>query len=69
LGNKKVASFGPKDIFGEVSLVSAKTRNATIVASEDTVCFCMYKSQFQDLVNTCPEFHSEIERLISLRSE
>ncbi len=68
MGSKEIAILGPKDFFGELALLSETTRSATLTAVEDTVCFAMYKSQFTELVEKCPNFKGEIERLVAQRS-
>lgn len=68
MGSKEVAILGSKDFFGELALLSETTRSATLTAVEDTVCFAMYKSQFTELVEKCPNFKGEIERLVAQRS-
>lgn len=68
MGSKEIAILGPKDFFGELALLSQTTRSATLTAVEDTVCFAMYKSQFAELVETCPSFKGEMERLVAQRT-
>ena len=64
---EEISVMGPKDFFGELALLADTTRAATLTAMEDTVCFTMYKKQFRDLVESCPAFKQEIERLVAQR--
>lgn len=68
IGNKEIATLGAKDFFGEIALLSSGKRSATLTAVENTVCFSMYKSQFTELVEKCPNFREEMERLVAQRA-
>ena len=68
IGNKEIATLGSKDFFGEIALLSSGKRSATLTAVENTVCFSMYKSQFAELVEKCPNFREEMERLVAQRA-
>jgi putative ABC transport system ATP-binding protein len=43
---KKVADLGPGDFFGEVSLISGRTRNATVTAEGEVICYALKKDAF-----------------------
>jgi len=64
---EEISVLGPKDFFGELALLSDSARTATLTAVEKTACFTMYKKQFRQLVEACPGFHQEIERLVDQR--
>ncbi|MFQ5483075.1 MAG: cyclic nucleotide-binding domain-containing protein [Nitrospinaceae bacterium] len=66
-GEKEIATLGPKEFFGEMSLLSAKPRCASLYAAEDTICFSLFKRQFQKLVDRCPTFRKGMEELIAQR--
>ncbi len=66
---EKVGTLHPEDFFGEMALVSNRPRAATIVAEEDTVCFMLFKSSFQNLVEKSESFKQGIENLIKERSK
>lgn len=57
------------DIFGEMALIENKPRTATLVADEDVVCFKLFKTKFQDLLDKSTTFKIELERLIANRSQ
>lgn len=68
LGREKVvAERGPTDWFGEIALMSNQERTATLVATEPTVCFVMFKTKFLHLLEKYPAFKQGVEELIRSR--
>lgn len=65
----EVGFIGPDDIFGEIALFENKPRTATLVADEDVVCFKLFKSKFNDLLDMSPTFKAELEKLIAHRTQ
>ena len=68
LKDKLITELGPEDFFGELALYTDQTRSATLIASEDTVCFVLFKNQFKEQTEKHPAFKSEIEKLIESRN-
>ena len=57
----ELGELGPEQFFGEMALLMDQPRSATILALEDTDCFVLLKSEFQNLVQKNP-FFSKIVR-------
>jgi phosphoserine phosphatase RsbU/P len=55
------------DCFGELELIDARYRSATVTAIEDCVTFKMRKADFEQLINTCPPFTIRLLQLLSIR--
>jgi CRP/FNR family cyclic AMP-dependent transcriptional regulator len=68
LKDKLIAELGTEDFFGELALYTGKTRSATLIASEDVVCFVLFKNKFKEQAEKHPDFKSEIEKLIETRN-
>lgn len=66
--DKKIKALGPKDFFGEIALYLNQTRTATLIASEPTVCFVLFKNKFLEQTEKYPEFKQGIEKLIKERN-
>ncbi len=65
--DKLVKELGSEDYFGEFALFLNKTRMATLMAAEDTVCFVLFKNKFKEHTEKYPEFKRAIEKLIEER--
>jgi len=63
-----IKELGSEDFFGEFALYLNKTRTATLRAVENTVCFVLFKNNFQEHTEKHPEFKREIEKLIEERN-
>ncbi|MGV7220409.1 MAG: cyclic nucleotide-binding domain-containing protein [Nitrospinales bacterium] len=68
LRDKVISELGPEDFFGELALYTNNTRSATLMASEDAVCFVLFKNKFKEQTEKHPAFKSEIEKLIESRN-
>jgi CRP-like cAMP-binding protein len=68
LKDKLITELGSEDFFGELALFTDKTRSATLIASEDAVCFVLFKNKFKEQTAKHPAFKSEIEKLIESRN-
>ena len=54
-GGKKVASIGPGDFFGEISLISKTPRNATITTTSPVRALVITDRAFKQLLEHSPE--------------
>ncbi len=52
--NIRLATFAPGTMFGELALLDAGTRSATIVADEDLVCYAITTSDFTAMAANFP---------------
>ncbi len=64
--HKTIASLRPGDFFGEIALISAEPRTATIVATEPTELFALISADFQFVLRENPSLAQEMKR-ISMR--
>ena len=65
--DKLITELGPEDFFGEFALFTDNTRSATLIASEQLVCFVLFKNKFKEQTDKNPAFKREIEKLIESR--
>jgi CRP-like cAMP-binding protein len=54
-GGKKVASIGPGDFFGEISLISKTPRNATITTTSPVRALVITDRAFRSLLDHSPQ--------------
>jgi CRP/FNR family transcriptional regulator, cyclic AMP receptor protein len=54
-GGKKVASIGPGDFFGEISLIAKTPRNATITTTSPVRALVITDRAFRQLLDRSPE--------------
>jgi CRP-like cAMP-binding protein len=54
-GGKKVASIGPGDFFGEISLIAKTPRNATITTTSPVRALVITDRAFRQLLDNSPE--------------
>lgn len=54
-GNTTLAVLGEKEVFGELSLLDAETRSATVSAITDCLLFKINQEPFYELFDTRPE--------------
>ncbi len=64
----EVSTLEPGDFFGEIALLKARRRRATVVALEDTTCFVLFKSTFQKLVDKNFTFKGRLRLLAKRRT-
>ena len=64
----QVRELGPGQFFGEMSLLLDQPRSATVVAAEDTDCFVLFKTDFQNLVRKNPAFANILKSTSEKRS-
>ena len=60
--------LGPGEFFGEMALLMDQPRSATVVATEETDCFVLLKSDFQNLVSKNPVFSKIVHTASEQRS-
>lgn len=63
-----VATLGPGDVFGEVSLATGARRNADVISREQMSLAHMMLWDFRALVEKHPEVKERIDRLVEERS-
>ena len=61
--HKTVATLKPGEFFGEIALISAEPRTATIVAAEPTLLFTLISSDFQFVLGENPAAAAEMKRI------
>jgi len=67
LRGKKLASYGPGDVFGEMSLLDNEPRSATITADSDMVLFVVDSRSFWGLCEEAPSVTRKIMKSIAQR--
>lgn len=67
LRGKKLASYNPGDVFGEMSLLDNEPRSATITADTDMVLFVVDSRSFWGLCEEAPAVARKIMKSISQR--
>ena len=55
-GTEEIATVGPGDFFGELSVIDQMPRNASVQAAESTRCLAVASWDLLDLVETDPKF-------------
>ena len=58
--NIRLATFAPGTVFGELSILDAGPRSATVIADEDLVCFVLTHSNFTALAEQRPSIAMRI---------
>ena len=66
-GGERLAELGPGDFFGEMALVDADRRTATVTATSDMSLIVMTRSSFRQLHRSQPEIHATISKAIAER--
>lgn len=67
LRGKKLAAYGPGDVFGEMSLLDNEPRSATITADSEMVLFVVDSRSFWGLCEQAPNVTKKIMKAISQR--
>ena len=68
-GGEHVADLGPGDFFGEMALLEAERRTATVTASSAMELIVMTRSSFRALDRTMPEVHATVAQAIAGRRQ
>jgi SulP family sulfate permease len=53
-GNIRLATFAPGTVFGELAILDAGPRSATVVANSDVICYVLSTEQFASLAGDAP---------------
>lgn len=67
LRGKRLATYGPGDVFGEMSLLDNEPRAATITAESDMVLFVVDSRSFWGLCEEAPSVTRKIMKAIAQR--
>ncbi|MDR3472039.1 MAG: cyclic nucleotide-binding domain-containing protein [Devosia sp.] len=67
VGGRTVERLGPSEIFGEMAIVDAKPRSATVVAETDCSLVPMSEKQFLLMVREAPYFALGVMRVLAQR--
>ena len=60
---KAVATYGPGDFFGEMALIDAERRSATVTTTSAAKVLALFGTEFWRLQQAHPEVVAEIERV------
>jgi CRP-like cAMP-binding protein len=55
VGDRRLVTFAPGTVFGEMALLDRQKRSATIRADEELVCFVLQRARFDELANDYPK--------------
>ncbi len=55
VGDRRLVTFAPGTVFGEMALLDRQKRSATIRADEELVCFVLQRARFDELANNYPK--------------
>lgn len=66
---RTLATLGPGQFFGEMSLMTGATRSATVVAATDLECYRIDKPVFQSLLTARPEIADQVAEILTERRE
>lgn len=64
---KRIASLGPDDIFGEMGIIDDSPRSATAIAREPTACQAYLADEVLELLTSNPEEAIDLIRSLILR--
>jgi len=66
-GEGSLARLGPGGFFGEMALLTGRTRSATACALQDTNLWVLYRSDFEDLLVRYPAISVSLNRSLAQR--
>jgi CRP/FNR family cyclic AMP-dependent transcriptional regulator len=64
---ERIAELGPGDFFGEMALLEADRRNATVTATSPMRLIVMTRSSFRALDRSLPQVHKAVGEAIAER--
>ena len=62
-----ISEIGPGEILGEMALITAETRSATVMAARDATLFKLAKADFECLAERHPQVMMQIARIQAVR--
>src|SRR5688500_3362859 len=65
---RKVATLGPGDFFGELSLLAGVPRTATVIAETDMVVEALNRAEFATLLDESPSIARKVMSAVAKRS-
>lgn len=65
---KTVATLTSGDFFGEIALLAAERRNASVIAKTPMKLIVIFGPNFRSLEGELPEIHERVQEAIKLRS-
>ena len=65
----EVASLGPNQFFGEMSLMTGENRKASVVAAEATELLVIDKDSIRPILDAAPEIAETISRVLAARAQ
>jgi CRP-like cAMP-binding protein len=65
--HRRLASLGPGQFFGEMSLMTGERRSATCTAVTDTVCYVVDQTAFRGVLDTRPSVAEDISDILAKR--
>jgi CRP-like cAMP-binding protein len=66
-GGERIAELGPGDFFGELALLDAERRNATVTATSPMRLIVMTRPSFRALDRSSPKIHETVASAIAER--
>ena len=66
--DKVISTLGPREFFGEMSLISDCVRNATVVCVEPCLIFVLSKRDFSYMLSMNPDFRREVYHMANDRN-
>ncbi|MHB8863717.1 MAG: ATP-binding cassette domain-containing protein [Pirellulaceae bacterium] len=64
---RRVATLHDGDFFGEIALLEDQPRNATVVATRETLCYTLAKDEFHKVISRSPTFEEELRKVLFAR--
>lgn len=64
---RRIATLGPGQFFGEMSLMTGEPRHATCTAATDTLCYVIDQGAFRCVIDTGPAVAEEISTILANR--
>ena len=68
-GGERIAELGVGDFFGEMALIEADRRNATVTATSPMSLVVMTRASFRALDRSMPHVHETVAKAIAERRE
>jgi CRP-like cAMP-binding protein len=65
--HRSIAQLGPGQFFGEMSLMMGASRQATVTAVHDTICYVLDRSTFRCVLDTRPSVMEDISTILAER--